>query len=135
MLARFIWWVKLLVRTTDMAAMLRVRGTRVNEDNTAANGTSIVYTVSSGTLFYLQAATFHVRQGSNVTNWCDMHVRDASDVLQYRIFRHYTSGWKGDWCNSVCFPNFSVLPANYEICVYSADGNIRVWGYVQGYEE
>ena len=117
----------------DFHDYLRDNGTEVRQYNSAENTTNIVYTVTGGTL-YMDCATLCTQiQTTTVDLNCQLGIRDASDVIQYRIFFHRSSGEKQTVTSNATLPTLLTVPVNYDVFVDSSAADIRGYAFIHGW--
>jgi len=106
-------------------------GTQIAKDYWANNSTGIIHTVTSGKSLYLCSVSLSFYNTS--AGYGNMFVRDTSDNVQYRLLEIRRQANDGISVPLTFNPPL-VLPAGWDICVYSGASDVLVRGFIFGYE-
>jgi len=109
------------------------RGTQVVKDGSAANATTLLYTVTAAKTLYLTG--YWIEKQFTAAN-CELsfYIRNAGDVLWYRLIRHIQAvAATLAISRSFSFP--LEVPAGYDLILYSSAVGGIIYGGFEGWEE
>lgn len=110
--------------------------TDIAKDNSIANGTVIIHTVTAGKTFYLENAFLNVSFAvAGAGQYGQLLVRDDSDTLQYLIYFLKHDNQTGAETATTHFKRPIRIPAGWDICALSTTANVGSHAFIRGYEE
>lgn len=108
--------------------------TRVTQSVNSYGAENTLKTVTAGKTLYVCTLIVSTVNSNAAVQWGMVRVKNAAGTEQYRLWYEYTPPSDGECCPITFNPPLEI-PEEWYITVYSADADLEVNGFIDGYEK